>query len=266
MKKLSILILLLSGLYSCQEVITVNLSSVKPKLVVDGSITNRPGPYTIKLSTTTNYFSPSSNNPLSGARVIITDNAGNADTLHESSPGNYTTKTLSGTLGRTYYLGIMASGQQYTAFSTMPDTVGIDSLSYSLRPSRPGSIPSASYSITCSFTDPQALGNYYGFRHYRNGLLKGDVVDHRVVSDKLINGNAQHFRIRDGDFLAGDSVRIELIAFDKAAFDYFNTLRQTLSAGGPFSAPPANPASNISNGGAGYFGAFAITTKALQLQ
>ncbi|HEV7232274.1 MAG TPA: DUF4249 domain-containing protein [Bacteroidia bacterium] len=266
MKKLSILILLLSGLYSCQEVITVNLSSVTPKVVVDGSITNRPGPYSIKLSTTTNYFSPSGSNPLSGARVVISDNAGNTDTLHESAPGNYVTKTLNGTPGRTYYLGITASGKQYTAYSSMPDTVGMDSLSYALRPSRPGSTQAASYSLTCSFTDPATLGNYYGFRLYRNGMLKDDVIDNRVISDKLINGNAQHYRIRDGDLLAGDSVRIDLISFDKSAYDYFNTLRQTLSAGGPFSAPPANPASNVTNGGAGYFGAFAITSKAVQLQ
>jgi hypothetical protein len=264
-KKIPYLVLLLCGMYSCQEVVTINLSSIPAKVVVDGSITNRPGPYVIRLSTSTNYFNASSFNALSGARVAISDNAGHADTLTETAPGNYITHTISGTTGRTYYLYINASGKTYTASALLTDTVAIDSLSYTLRQPRPGSTGSPSYSLTCSFTDPPALGNYYGFRIYQNGVLKNDIIDNRVVSDKFINGNAQHARLRNGDLASGDSVRVDLISFEKSAYDYYNAMRQTLNAGSPFSAPPANPPSNVSAGGAGYFGAYAISSRSLQL-
>lgn len=264
-KIIPFLFLLLCAMYSCQEVVTINLSSIPAKVVVDGSITNRPGPYTIRLSTSTNYFNASTFNGLSGARVAISDNAGNTDTLSESAPGIYLTHTLAGTIGRRYYLYIAAAGKTYTATALLSDTVAIDSLSYTLRPPRPGSAGSSTYSLTCSFTDPPIAGNYYGFRIYQNNVLKNDIIDNRIVSDKFINGNAQHARLRNGDLSSGDSVRVDLISFEKSAYDYYNGLRQALNAGSPFSAPPANPPSNLSAGGAGYFGAYAISSRSLQL-
>jgi hypothetical protein len=268
MKKLyPLLFVLLVGMYSCQEVITVNLNSISAKLVVEGNVNNMPGPYTIKLSTTTNYFGPAGTNPLSGAKVVIADNAGNADTLHEATPGNYLTSTLKGTIGSTYYLTITSSGKTYTAWSTMPDTVQIDSVSYSLRPAgRPGSGSLPSYVVTLSFTDPPALGNNYGFRLFHNGVLLDDIVDNRVINDKFINGNAQHYRLRNSALLIGDSVQVDLVCFDKNAFDFYNTLKGTLTAGGPFSAPPSNPTTNITNGALGTFGAYAYRSRKFQLQ
>ncbi len=263
---MTLLLFILLGMYSCQEVITVNLNSVSAKVVVEGNINNAPGPYTIKLTNTTNYFDPSSVSYLSGASVTIADNAGHSETLQESSPGNYVTSTLVGTIGRTYYLTIVANGQTYTASSIMADTVRIDSMSYALRLPRPGSTAPPSYSLTCSYTDPASTINYYGFRLWRNGLIINNIVDNRVESDKLFNGTAQQVRIRNTELIAGDSVRVDLIAFDKNAYDYYNTLKATLNAGGPFSAPPANPVSNISNNGVGYFGAFAITHRSMLLQ
>jgi hypothetical protein len=267
MKKISPLFLfLLFGMYSCQEVITVNLNSVSPKVIVEGNINNRPGPYTVKLSNTTNYFDASSVSTLSGASVIISDNAGHSETLHESSPGNYVTSTLVGTIGRTYYLTIVAAGQTYTASSIMADTVRIDSTSFAIRLPRPGSTNPPTYSVTLSYTDPEATTNYYGFRLWRNGLIINNIIDNRVEADKLFNGTPQQTRLRNSELVAGDSVRVDLVSFDKNAFDYYNTLKATLNAGGPFSAPPANPVSNISNKALGYFGAFAITSRSLLLQ
>ncbi len=265
MKKLIPLFILICGLFSCQEVITIDLNSVSPKVVIEGHVDNYPGPYLIKLSTTTNYFGAAGFNPLSGATVIISDNAGHAETLHESSPGNYMTSTLVGTIGNTYTLSVTSSGKVYTSISTMPDTVSIDSISSAYRPGTPRNGNIGSYSVTLSFTDPTALGNYYGFRLYRNGILLNDLVDNRVISDKLINGNAQHVRLRNSEMLFGDSVRVDLVCFDKNSYDFYNTLQGTLTAGGPFSAPSANPVTNISNGGLGSFGAYAYRKRTIQL-
>jgi len=263
-KLIPLLLFLLLGMYSCQEVITVNLNSVSPKVIVEGNVNNRPGPYTIKLSNTTNYFDPSTVSTLSGASVVISDNAGHTETLLETSPGNYVTSTLVGTIGRTYYLTIVAAGQTYTASSLMADTVRIDSTSMSIRPPRGGATDST-YSITLSYTDPEATVNYYGFRLWRNGLIINNIIDNRVESDKLFNGTPQQTRLRNSQLITGDSVRVDLVCFDKNAYDYYNTLKSTLSAGGPFSAPPANPVSNISNKALGYFGAFAITSRSMLL-
>ncbi|HXC05506.1 MAG TPA: DUF4249 domain-containing protein, partial [Bacteroidia bacterium] len=218
------------------------------------------------LSTTTNYFAPAGANPLSGARIVISDNAGSIDTLHEMTPGTYQTHTIQGVMGRTYYLNILANGKAYTASAFMPDTVSIDSVSYSLRQPRPGSGGSPSYSVRVSFTDPPTLGNYYGLRLWRNGNLLNNISDNRVIEDHLINGNAQHPRVGNSSLILNDSIQVDLVCFDKTAYDYYSTLSATLSAGGPFSAPPSNPTSNLSNGALGYFGVFSFCSRKLLLQ
>ncbi len=266
MRKLILLFVLLCGMYSCTQVITIDLNSTAPKLVVEGTVTNHPGPDTISLSMTTNYFAPVGVNPLAGAAVYISDNAGNFDTLRQISPGKYLTHTTVGVIGRTYYLTVAANGQKYTAFSTMPDTVGIDSMSSAERVPRFGSSGLPSFSITCSFTDPAFAGHYYGFRLYHNGILLDNIIDNRVIDDKLIVGTAQHVKFRNSALLVGDSVRVDLVCMDKAGYDFFNTLKETLTSGSPFSAPPANPITNLSNGAIGYFGAQSYKSKTIQLQ
>jgi hypothetical protein len=266
MKKILCYIFLVFAFCSCQEVITLDLNSTASKMVVEGNVNNHPGPYTILLSTTTNYFAAATPNPLSGAKVAISDNAGHSDTLHETSPGTYQTSTLQGVTGRTYYLYVFANSKKYTASAYMPDTVSIDSISYALRQPRPGSGGTPTYAVTLSFTDPSAVGNYYGFRLWRNGNLLNDISDQRVINDRLINGNPVHARIGNSELIQNDSVHMDLVCFDKSGFDYYNTLSSTLSAGGPFSAPPSNPSSNISNGALGYFGVISYATRKLLLQ
>src|ERR1035437_121836 len=81
---------------SCQKVITFDLNSVNPKLVIQGNITNQPGPYTIQLSHTVNVYDPNVFPAVSGASVIVSDNVGTIDTLKEISSGIYRTSKLLG--------------------------------------------------------------------------------------------------------------------------------------------------------------------------
>ena len=55
----------------CTEVIDIDLNETDPALVVEGLITDRPGPYTVKLALTTSYFE-SETPPTVDAFVTIT--------------------------------------------------------------------------------------------------------------------------------------------------------------------------------------------------
>ena len=48
--------------------------------------------------------------------------------LTETTPGNYTTSALTGTPGKTYNMTAIVAGNTYTASSTMPQPVGMDSI------------------------------------------------------------------------------------------------------------------------------------------
>ena len=100
-------------------------------LVVDGMITNAPGPYTIKLSSSVPVNSYDII-PMSGFQVIVSDDAGNAETLTESEPGAYITAPngIQGIPGRSYQLTMHSpNGKTYQSdFEKLNEPVGIDSV------------------------------------------------------------------------------------------------------------------------------------------
>lgn len=120
-------------LVSCVEEYWPELEgSYENLLVVDGKITNEPGPYTIQLSNSSSLLEPAYN-PLSGAIVIISDDAGNSETLSETSPGTYQTSEtgIQGVIGRMYKLSISTDGKTYESeFEELLDPIGVESVTF----------------------------------------------------------------------------------------------------------------------------------------
>jgi len=108
-----LLVLLVSG---CIDPFSVNTMSEEPVLVVDGLITDQPGPYTVRLSWTSGTSETDA--PalvVTGADVRISDGNGLSVRLTESVPGTYVTDSaaIRGQIGHTYTLSISADGQEY---------------------------------------------------------------------------------------------------------------------------------------------------------
>jgi hypothetical protein len=104
------------------------------QLVVDGHITDAPGPYTIKLSRTRKVadFSPLST--VSAKRVTIFDNVGNSETLTEISAGVYQTSPtgIRGVIGREYFVRIETRDDKI--YESIPEKINppgsVDSIYY----------------------------------------------------------------------------------------------------------------------------------------
>jgi hypothetical protein len=256
-------------LYGCQQVVSIDLNTANPRVVVEGNIKDQPGPYSVFLSMTGSYFDTTlATPPISHAQVVITDDFGNRDTLEEVISGAYQSSTLIGVPGRTYTLSVKADGKEYMATSSMPSKVSIDSL-YALP--RHGLDGESGYDIYVTFKDPPELGNYYRINARSSALIPADSIDgrrYRLFTDKLTNGNEMTERIRTGrNVSVGDTITIELCSIDKASYDYFHTLRDILSSDrSPTSLSPANPNSNISGDALGYFAAYTIDSKQIVLR
>jgi Domain of unknown function (DUF4249) len=252
---------LLSG---CQQVVSIDLNTANPRVVVEGTIKDQPGPYSVFLSMTGSYFDTTLiDPPISHAQVLITDDAGNRDTLKEVISGAYQSSKTIGVSGRTYTLSVKADGKEYMAMSSMPSKVFIDSLYALPRHSVGGE---SGYDIYVEFKDPPELGNYYRINARSSAVIPADSIDgqrYRLFTDKLTNGNEMTERIRAGKNVnPGDTITIELCSIDKASYDYFHTLSDILSSDrSPTSLAPANPNSNISGDALGYFAAFTVDTK-----
>jgi hypothetical protein len=237
-------------LSSCQEVIELDLNSAAPQIVVEGGISDQPGPDTIKLTRTVNFSDKNAFPEVSHAIVKLTDNLGNTETLTEVNPGKYITNTLEGTPGRTYTLLISADGKDYTSVSTMPAHTGLDSLTVQEFFGTP--------LVVAHFTDPIGIENFYSLRvKWNDTLLPGRDF---IVDDRLQDGHPveQPLFFFDDDnpgrgLQIGDSVEVILESIDRHVYEHFRTLG--LAQGGNQAASPANPISNITNGGLGYFSA-----------
>jgi hypothetical protein len=99
--------------------------------VVDGLISNNPGPYTIKISRTSSTDRPEFLYE-TGAMVRISDDSGNSEVLYENTAGVYQTSEtgIQGVVGKKYKLYIKTSdNQEYeTDYIELLSPIPIDSV------------------------------------------------------------------------------------------------------------------------------------------
>jgi hypothetical protein len=254
-KKLFIGLLIVPLIWiSCEEIIKIDLEGADPRIVIEGHISDEPGPYTIRISKTTDYFEPAEYPMVSNATVVITDDLGARDTLTEIETGIYQTNSLLGDYGRTYHLDVTVEGMHYSGSAMLPDLIQIDSIETEYYPET--YYYEEAYWLHCHYKDPPDTLNYYRVRSINNDTLDKTIY---VLDDKFIDGNPVDFFIWGNSYQPGDTVVLELYSMDEVLYDYFYTLFNLLYSGGDGSySTPANPNTNLSNNALGYFGAFSI--------
>lgn len=247
----------------CQKVINVDLNKAAPRIVIEGLIKDRRGPYTIMINMSGSYFNQPVLPPVSGAVAIITDNDGTIDTLKETSPGIYLTSKTRGIPGRTYTLKVLSENQEYTGSSTMFSHVYIDSLR--LVKSQPqhfnfggNTQDEIHMEIHCFFRDPDEK-NFYRIKIFKNDST--NTKNYSLFDDQYTNGQETGLRVAQAT--AGNTYRIELSSLDRQTYRYYRTLEDVLYTNPFFGSTPANPENNLSNGALGYFGACAVSTKTI---
>jgi len=259
MKRCLFVIAGMAMLSSCKKEVDLNLGKAGPHIVIQGAVTDAAGPYTIGVNMSVDFKAANSFPPVSGGRIKISSSENETDSLIETSPGVYTTRTLQGKPGVTYTLSVRIGDSAYTAVSTMPYPVTFDSITF-----RNNAVFGDQH-ITAvpNFQDPGGVKNYYLFNEYQNGVqLTKDIF---VFSDRLSDGRyiTRGLRNADATLNTGDEVVIEMFCIDEPVFNYFNQLDESGGSGGAFNtaASPANPVSNIDNGALGYFSAHTTRSK-----
>jgi hypothetical protein len=257
------------GLTSCQKVISIDLNSASPQLVVEADVSDQPGPYFVRLSNTVNFSEIKEIPAVTGAAVEISDSSGSSELLKEVNAGIYQAHTLIGVPGHTYRLTVKVGAQTYESVSKMPYPVGNLSLELKRvvdngRFSGGGPGDNAMhYVVNYEINDPAEYKNYYRFVvYYKNGLISS----HRVFDDQFHNGKiiADDFELRDStNYKPGDTIMVELQSIGSGAYNFFRTLRAGAGGLSFLSASPSNPISNISNNALGYFNVCSVTDRIL---
>lgn len=243
-------LIIISTFYGCKKVINVSLENASIQTVITGEVNNKPGPYFVNISKSVNYSSDNVFPPVSEAFVTITGN-GLVDTLSEISPGIYSTHKLQGKPGNTYSLYVSSDNKIYTATSTMPQPVYLDSISFMA--GRNDNL----YAVA-NFQDPPGVANYYQFIEYADNVEFSNGRGNSVFSDRLSDGRYISRLLYDdsADIKPGIVLKVQMKCIDENVYNYFDQLYQISGNGGGFASPtPDNPTSNIIGGALGYFSA-----------
>ena len=251
-----VIILLASiGLFSCQKVIDVSLKGSTSKLVIDANISNHPGPYLVTLVQSIDFNQLNNFPPVSGAIVVISDNAGNIDTLKETISGVYKTSTIQGVPDRTYTLTVRVNDKIYSASSTMPPPVDISVLKVT------NNIRSTKKIVSIGINDPKGIANYY---HIIETFVNKDSINGAPQStfgkeaiDRLFDGTLMYENLDMLDLTSGDTVLVALQSIDKNIYNYYRSADQ----GGTLQTVYSNPSTNIIGDALGYFSAYSEKSK-----
>lgn len=246
------------GLMACQKVVNLNLKNASGKYVIEGNITNLPGPYRVTIGKTGEVTSDYVFQGVGGATVSIRDNAGNGETLLEVQPGVYQTQSLQGVEGRIYSLSILVGGSIFTSSSVMPRQVNLDSL-YIVDVYNFSKMVKA---VVPVFTDPVGQGNSYRFNETINGVLDKTLF---YQNDDFSDGKTSTFSLLrpdpDSTLHVKDNVSVEMQCIDKEIYKYWYSVDQSSTGDGGTTA--SNPVTNITGGALGYFSAHTSQTKSI---
>lgn len=147
MKKSLLLFISLLVFDSCVERIIFSIPDEDAKtLVVDGLITNQPGPYTVKISKTIKVDdSKPLGIPATVKKITLFDNLGQSEVLKEKEAGTYQTDPngIQGVIGNEYYIRIETLDGN--TFESVPEKIypvgDIDSLYYQFESIQPVDAP-----------------------------------------------------------------------------------------------------------------------------
>lgn len=160
------LFFLLGGLGGCIEPFDTEVAGVDGLVVVNGQITDQPGPYRITLSRSAS-LNDSTFKKINNTQVYIEEENGVKEQLKEHDPGTYFTSEggIRGQVGKRYQLTIQLSGgaQYASAWVTVIKSPEVDSVYYLFEEKPVGNDIEKGFQIYVDSEDP--TGNVRFFRY-----------------------------------------------------------------------------------------------------
>ena len=256
----------ISTFLSCEDIITPNLPTNDPILVVDAWVNNLNQPQKIFLSTTQDYLDSTSSPSVTGADVKVSDDLGNVYEFVESDDGEYVWQPDSihknlGEVGTSYLLSIAYGVEEFIAQSAMNRTSTIDSVNF-VR----GQFPEGSYYAEFWSREESGIGDAYWIKSYKNGIYQnglgdiitcidagasseGAVIDGIPFIPPVRRGITRFETDDDGNFISpfdkGDSLYVEIHSVSFEAFDFLNKTAIQINRPGGFSELFAVSLSNV---------------------
>ncbi|MDT0688319.1 DUF4249 domain-containing protein [Salegentibacter sp. F188] len=229
-------------LFSCEEVVEIDLEESEPRLVIDASIKWIKGTQGnvqfIRLTTTAPYYQDEVP-PVTNARVEIKDEQGEIYVFDHTENGIYQIIDFKPVIGMQYQLSVAYNDQLYIATERLVPVVDIDFVEQTSG----GGFAGDEIEVKAYYTDPADEENFYFFS------FEDERTTFEIYEDQFNNGNQIFGYYSDEDLEPGEEISIEMAGISRAYYEYLFVLRAQIgtNSGGPFETKPATLKGNIVN-------------------
>lgn len=273
MKLLQKILILSIGLFltGCEDVITADLDTAAPKLVIDASIDwvkNTAGnEQKIVLSTSTGYYTTEFPT-VSGAIVTVTNSSSTVFNFIENpGTGEYICNNFIPQIGETYSMNIVLNGEIYTATETLIATSEIED---NIEQNNNGGETGDQIELRFFYQDNVTQENYY-----LNSVTQPHLPfpELEVEDDENTNGNIMSDTYSSDKLKVGDQINLRLYGISRRYYNYmYRLILASGNDGNPFSTIPSEVRGNIinqtnnKNYAFGYFRLSEVDTKTYTVQ
>ncbi len=264
MKRILSILLISMALFSCEDVIDLEVRDGVNQLVVDAWLTDEDREQSVKLTISQPYFEESAPKPALGAEVIVYNQDSTAHIFTDpNNDGVYTYKPKPGKFlkeNERVALAVKYENEQYYSLSQLKrvpkiDSVGYEVFSFPITP--PDGGPKDGFLAQFYANDPVGEGDTYLMRSYKNDTLRFKPTDITLAYDAGFSPGSKsdglmfilpiRQSLNQTLFLDKDKLKVELFSIPTEAYFYLLQLRQESSNGGIFATPLSNIPTNIIN-------------------
>jgi len=266
---------------SCTELIELKTANSEPVVVIYGCLTENTVHQTVYIAMSSPYFVAEPNKPVSDAIVSIQTSDDQTFELEETNEkGLYRTKyPMAAIAGITYHLTVSVDPNQsgnlkhFEATTTMQRPFLVDSINIEVR----YLMGYKYYSLNLYAQEEEGPDFYCAYTIINDSLYTSYISSYTVFSDYGIDGryidglpviqleDYENERFSDTNTYyhfvkPDDKVTCCISLIEKGYYDFLQQCQSERRGENPFFGGPAsNIATNISNGGVGYFTAFSTT-------
>ena len=240
---------------SCKDDIDFNYHSVHAIYVVDGELCNKG--INVDISKTLQMTDTTDRDAVNNATVLLSGDDGTEEALVCDSAGTYHSPSdIKAKKGITYTLKVTIGENSYTSYSTMQDTVSIDSASFKW--DKIMNEDMLYYKV--DIKDIANQDNYYCYRMYRNGKIykwgvfsdlgyKNGEIKYSIVCMSKKKADKNDPSDYDNILYEGDNIHLDILSIDNRTYNYLYSLKLSTKDN-------SNPISNFDGGCLGYFAAY----------
>ena len=236
--KITLAILIIGILTSCDKKIHWDVDEGQTRLIVEAYFTDQFIKQSIKLTKTASFYSKNVPSPVSGAQVEVRDGT-NIYKFLEETPGSgiyLTHDSVAGEVGKGYQLTInliepIGGITNYTSSCSMKPAMKIDSITSEENIQNFFGVEDKSKEVRMWGRELPEEGDYYMVKLYINSHLESDTLSKiSFINDEAINGyyfaSTINVLFRTNKINDGDTLSINLYSINKDYFNFINNMLQ----------------------------------------